>query len=83
MVEDTSKAPFVDTEAAARYLALHPHSLERYCLLGGGPPLHKLVEFVRYRYAVADFTTWAEGRRWSRIPGDGSQTYAPLNQHEH
>lgn len=26
LVEDTGKIPFVDTEAAARYLALSPHS---------------------------------------------------------
>ena len=30
MVDDTGLIPFVDTEAAARYLALSPHSLECY-----------------------------------------------------
>ena len=38
-VDDTGLIPFVDTEAAARYLALSPHSLECYRSLGGGPPL--------------------------------------------
>ena len=37
-VDDTGLIPFVDTEAAARYLALSPHSLECYRSLGGGPP---------------------------------------------
>lgn len=38
-VDDTGLIPFVDTQAAARYLALSPHSLECDRSLGGGPPI--------------------------------------------
>ena len=49
MIDDTGgKIPFVDTEAAARCLALSPHSLECSRSLGGGPPFYKLGKFVRY-----------------------------------
>lgn len=52
VVDDTGLIPFVDTEAAARYLSLSPHSLEYYRSLGGGPPFYKFGKFVRY--AVPD-----------------------------
>lgn len=67
IVDDTGKIPFVDTEAAARYLALSPHSLECYRSLGGGPPFYKFGKFVRY--AVADLEAWASHRRHERTPG--------------
>ena len=73
MVEDTGKVPFVDTEAAARYLALSPHSLECYRSLGGGPPFYKFGKFVRY--AVADLEAWAASRRYERTPGDNARVY--------
>lgn len=73
MVDDTGKIPFVDTEAAARYLALSPHSLECYRSLGGGPPFYKFGKFVRY--AVADLVAWAASRRCERTVGDRSRTY--------
>lgn len=37
-VDDTGLIPFVDTEAAARYLALSPHSLECYDPWAAGRP---------------------------------------------
>ena len=46
--DDTGLIPFVDTEAAARYLALSAQSLECYRSLGGGPPFYKFGKFVRY-----------------------------------
>ena len=73
MVDDTGKVPFVDTAAAARYLALSPHSLECYRSLGGGPPFYKFGKFVRY--AVADLEAWAAGRRHDRTPGDQARVY--------
>ena len=73
MVEDTGKIPFVDTEAAARYLALSPHSLECYRSLGGGPPFYKFGKFVRY--AVADLEAWAAGCRHSRTSGSNARVY--------
>ncbi len=56
-----------DTEAAARYLALSPHSLECYRSLGGGPPFYNFGKFVRY--AVPDLETWAAGCLHERTPG--------------
>ena len=41
-VDDTEMIPFVNTDAATRYLALSPHSLERYRSLGGRAAAHLL-----------------------------------------
>lgn len=57
LVDDTGLIPFVDTEAAARHLALSAHSLECYRSLGGGPPFYKFGKLVRY--AVEDLHSWA------------------------
>lgn len=70
-VDDTGLIPLADTDAAARYLALSPHSLECYRSLGGGPPFYKFGKFVRY--AVADLHTWAAERRHIRT---GAKTLA-------
>lgn len=72
-VDDTGLIPFVDTEAAARYLALSPHSLECYRSLGGGPPFYKFGKFVRY--AVADLEGWAAERRHDRTAGKNVRVY--------
>ena len=72
-VDDTGLIPFVDTEAAARYLALSPHSLECYRSLGGGPPFYKFGKFVRY--AVANLTGWAAERRHDRTAGESARIY--------
>lgn len=72
-VDDTGLIPFVDTEAAARYLALSPHSLECYRSLGGGPPFYKFGEFVRY--AVDDLEAWASSRRFTQAAGSNVSTY--------
>lgn len=57
-VDDAGQIRFVDTEAAARYLALEAHTLECYRSLGGGPAYHKFGKWVRY--AVDDLDVWAE-----------------------
>lgn len=72
-VDDTGLIPFVDTEAAARYLALSPHSLECYRSLGGGPPFYKFGKFVRY--AVPDLEAWAGERRHDRTAGANPCVY--------
>jgi hypothetical protein len=72
-VDDTGLIPFVDTEAAARYLALSPHSLECYRSLGGGPPFYKFGKFVRY--AVPDLEAWAGERRHERTTGENARVY--------
>lgn len=73
MVDDVGKIPFVDTNAAARYLALSPHSLECYRSMGGGPPFYKFGKFVRY--AINDLEAWVLGRRRERSAGDDSRVY--------
>ena len=60
-VEDAGPVRFVNTEAAARYLALDPHSLECYRSLDTGPAFYKFGRYVRY--AVADLDAWAESCR--------------------
>ena len=72
-VDDTGLIPFVDTAAAARYLALSPHSLECYRSLGGGPPFYKFGKFVRY--AVSDLQEWAKKRRHDRTSGENARVY--------
>jgi hypothetical protein len=63
---------FVDTEAAARYLALEAHTLECYRSLGEGPAYHKFGKYVRY--AVEDLDSWAAKSlfRNSRCPSESS-----------
>ena len=56
-VKDAGPIRFVDTEAAARYLALESHTLECYRSVGGGPVFHKFGKWVRY--AVDDLDAWA------------------------
>lgn len=72
-VEDTGLIPFVDTEAAARHLALSPHSLECYRSLGGSPPFYKFDKFVRH--AVPDLQAWVAERRHERTSGDNARVY--------
>jgi len=72
-VDDTGRIPFVDTGAAARYLALSPHSLECYRSLGGGPPFYKFGKYVRY--AVPDLVSWAAERRHDRTAGANARVY--------
>ena len=72
-VDDTGLIPFVDTEAAARYLALSPHSLECYRSLGGGPPFYKFGKFIRY--SVPDLEAWSASRRRHRTAGGNARVY--------
>ena len=64
-VSDPGPIRFVDTEAAARYLALEAHTLECYRSLGGGPAYHKFGKWVRY--AVDDLDAWAASCRRSTV----------------
>lgn len=68
-VDNAGPIRFVDTEAAARYLALEAHTLECYRSLGGGPAYHKFGRWVRY--AVEDLDAWAESCR--RVTADSPQ----------
>jgi len=68
-VEEAGPVRFVNTEAAARYLALDAHSLECYRSLDTGPAFYKFGRYVRY--AVADLDAWAESCR--RTPAAASK----------
>lgn len=47
---------FLDTKAAAKYLNLSPHTLDRWRWSGDGPQFVKLGRSVRYRLKdLADF----------------------------
>ena len=72
-VNDAGPIRFVNTEAAARYLALEAHTLECYRSLGGGPAYHKFGKWVRY--AVDDLDSWAAGCR--RVVPTASSTTTP------
>lgn len=56
-VKEAGPIRFVDTESAARHLALEAHTLECYRSLGEGPAYHKFGKYVRY--AVEDLDSWA------------------------
>ena len=60
-VKEAGPVHFVDTEGAARYLALEAHTLECYRSRGGGPIFHKFGRYVRY--AVGDLDAWAASCR--------------------
>lgn len=51
-VDEAGPVRFVDTEAAAKYLALDAHTLECYRSLDSGPAFYKFGRYVRY--AVSD-----------------------------
>lgn len=60
-VKEAGPVRFVDTEAAAKYLALDAHTLECYRSLDTGPAFYKFGRYVRY--AVNDLDVWAESCR--------------------
>lgn len=62
-VKEAGPVRFVDTEAAAKYLALDAHTLECYRSLTTGPAFYKFGRYVRY--AVSDLDVWAESCRRS------------------
>ena len=76
-VEEAGPIRFVDTEAAARYLALEAHTLECYRSLGGGPIYHKFGKWVRY--AVYDLDAWAESCRRSTTASPAAPRVLPVD----
>ena len=77
-VDDAGPMRFVDTEAAARYLALEAHTLECYRSLGGGPVFHKFGKWVRY--AVDDLDTWAESCRRMTTASPAAPRILPIDR---
>ncbi|WP_395396512.1 helix-turn-helix domain-containing protein (plasmid) [Novosphingobium sp. BL-8A] len=54
-----SQSFLINNEAAA-FLRLSPRTLEKYRVIGGGPPFHKFGR--RVLYARADLQQWADLR---------------------
>lgn len=77
-VDDAGPIRFVDTEAAARYLALEAHTLECYRSVGGGPVYHKFGRWVRY--AIEDLDAWAESCRRSTTASPAPPRILPVDQ---
>lgn len=77
-VEDAGPVRFVDTDAAARYLALDAHTLECYRSLDTGPAFYKFGRYVRY--AVSDLDAWAESCRRSTTASPEAPRILPLNR---
>lgn len=57
---DWQRSPFLSNDEAAAFLRLSPRTLEKYRVIGGGPPFRKLGR--RVFYVGADLTAWAERR---------------------
>jgi hypothetical protein len=53
-------SPFYSNGEAARFLRLSPRTLEKYRVVGGGPPFRKFGR--RVFYTLGDLEEWA-GRR--------------------
>lgn len=76
-VDDAGPVRFVDTEAAARYLALDAHTLECYRSLDSGPAFYKFGRYVRY--AVTDLDVWAESCRRSTSASPHAPRVLPVD----
>jgi hypothetical protein len=55
------RRPFLSNEHAAAFLNLSPRTLEKFRVVGGGPPFCKFGR--RVAYSIADLETWANERR--------------------
>lgn len=56
-----SPGGYLATPRAASFLGLSPRTLEKYRVIGGGPPYRKLGK--RVVYALGELERWAEARR--------------------
>jgi hypothetical protein len=77
-VKEAGPIRFVDTEAAARYLALEAHTLECYRSLGDGPAYHKFGKYVRY--AVVDLDAWVARCRRETTASPVAPRMPPLDR---
>lgn len=77
-IDDAGPIRFVNTESAARYLALEAHTLECYRSVGGGPVFYKFGKWVRY--AVDDLDAWAESCRRSTSASPQAPRVLPVDQ---
>ncbi len=75
--DEAGPVRFVDTEAAAKYLALDAHTLECYRSLDSGPAFYKFGRYVRY--AVSDLDAWAESCRRSTSASPSAPRILPVD----
>ena len=73
----TDSQKLVTTAAAADRLNISPRTLERWRIVGGGPPFRKLGPQI-VRYDVAELDEWYAGSRRvsTSDPGPGHQPAA-------
>lgn len=77
-VKEAGPVRFVDTEAAAKYLALDAHTLECYRSLDTGPIFYKFGRYVRY--SVSDLDAWAESCRRSTAASPVAPRILPVDR---
>jgi len=77
LVNEAGPIRFVDTEAAAKYLALDSYTLECYRSLDNGPAFYKFGRYVRY--AVSDLDAWAESCRRSTSASPRAPQILPVD----
>jgi helix-turn-helix protein len=59
-MEQARQSPFYSNDEAASFLRLSPRTLEKYRVIGGGPPFRKFGR--RVFYSLADLEAWAARR---------------------
>jgi hypothetical protein len=62
------RSPFLSNDEAAAFLNLSPQTLNKYRVIGGGPPFRKFGR--RVRYALEDLESWAAARRRNSTSDD-------------
>jgi excisionase family DNA binding protein len=67
---------FLTTDEASRYLAVSGRTLERWRLVGEGPPFSKLGALCRY--AVDDLDRWAASTRRNSTSDPGPELHPPV-----
>ena len=56
----TPPCPYLSCEEAGQYLRVSPRTLEKFRVVGGGPPFRKFGR--RVLYATTDLEQWANDR---------------------
>jgi hypothetical protein len=77
-MDDAWRARRVGTQEAAAYCRLSPRTLEKWRLLGGGPPFLKLGR--RVLYDLRDLDHWLAECRRSSTSANGRGDAAPRHR---
>ena len=57
------RPPFVSAKEAARILRVHPNTLCKWRISGGGPPFIKVG--TRIRYSISEISRWMRDHTYS------------------